>query len=84
MVHASWDQKRCLEKLINERELFVCHICSSKTFIVKDAFWASKATPRTLWVQGNCAEESECGAGGSVNLSVADAKRCGFGDPDIG
>jgi len=81
-MYASWDQIRCLEQLINEREQFVCHICPSKTFAVEDAFWPSKhPTTRTLLVQGNCAE---CGVGGSFDLSVEDAKRCGFSDPDKG
>jgi hypothetical protein len=80
---ASWDQVRCLKQLINERELFVCHICSSKTFIVEDAFWASKGTPSTpLWVKGRCAECDQDSP--FIILSVEDAKRCGFSDPDIG
>jgi hypothetical protein len=82
-VFLSRKNKLCLKRVILEKQLFVCHNCDSKTFVIEDAFWPSKSTPRTLWVQVNCAE-SECGAGGSVNLSVADAKRCGFGDPDIG
>jgi hypothetical protein len=81
MMHASWDQKRCLEQLINEREQFVCDNCHSKTFVVEDAFWSSRATPPTLWVQGNC---DECDKGHQFIHSVEDAKRCGFGDPDIG
>jgi hypothetical protein len=78
---ASWDQKRRLERLINEKEMFVCHNCSSEVFVIYDAFWASKATPRKLTVQGNCAK---CDAGASIWLSVEDAKHCGFGDPDVG
>jgi hypothetical protein len=80
-MYASWDQKRRLQRLIREKEMFVCHNCSSQTFVVYDAFWASKTTPCKLEVQGNCAE---CEGGASIWLSVEDAKRCGFTDPDVG
>ena len=74
-------KKLCLKRVILEKQLFVCHNCDSKTFVIEDAFWTSKTTPRTLEVQVNCAE---CDAGASIELSVEDAKRCGVSDPDVG
>ena len=82
-MYASFDQIGCIEQLINQREQFVCRNCHSITFIVEDAFWATKGTPRTpLWVEGSCAE---CDMDSPyIVLSVEDAKRCGFSDPDEG
>jgi hypothetical protein len=78
-MSASWDQKHLTERLVHEKDLFACHLCGSKSFVIYDAFWPSKTNPRTLEVQGNCAE---CDAGALIALSVKDAKRCGFIDPD--
>jgi hypothetical protein len=62
-MYASFTQISRLEQLITEREQFVCRNCLSKTFVVEDAFWPSKDTPRTLLVQGNCVE-----CGGAARL----------------
>ena len=78
-MYASWDQRRRVEQLVNEKQMYDCHMCPSKTFAIYDAFWPSKTTPRTLEVQGNCAE---CEVGALLTLSVEDAERCGFIDPD--
>jgi hypothetical protein len=79
-MYASIDHKRRTERLVHEKDLFVCHTdCNSENFVIYGAFWPLKMTPRMLEVQSNCAE---CDAGASIELSVEDAKRCGFSDPD--
>jgi hypothetical protein len=78
-MFVSEERKRCLGQVIQEKKLFACHLCNSKTFVIEDAFWPMMAPPHVLNVNLNCAD---CGAGATIPLSSEDARRCGFSDPE--
>ena len=55
-----------------------CDDCGSTAFIINGARW-SPANPPVLEVASNCAN---CGTGDTTPLSLQEARRCGFDDPD--
>ena len=57
---------------------FACHNCGSGSFIIKSAQW-STTNSLALDVDLSCAN---CGTGATVPLTLQEARRCGFGDPD--
>ena len=57
---------------------FACHSCSSASFIIRNARW-STMDPPTLEVGLRCAN---CGTTDTVSLSLVEARRCGFDEPN--
>jgi len=77
-MYASGEQAWCVRQLILEREV-ACNNCgSSWSFIIKSAQW-SMMNPSALDVHLNCAN---CGTEATIPLSLEEARRCGFDDPN--
>jgi hypothetical protein len=58
---------------------FACADCGTVgTFIIKGAWW-SATSPPALEVASSCAN---CGTGATTPVSLQEARRCGFDDPD--
>jgi DNA-directed RNA polymerase subunit RPC12/RpoP len=75
-MNVSGERARCLHEVILQKG-FVCHNCGSVSFIIRDAQWATMASP-ALDVDLRCAS---CGTRATVSLSSEAATRCGFDDP---
>ena len=76
-MYVSGERAGCLRRVILGRE-FACNNCGSGSFIIKSAQW-SMTSPPALDVASNCAN---CGTGATTQLSLQEARRCGFDDPD--
>ena len=57
---------------------FACHNCGSGSFIIKSAKW-SMTSSLALDVDLSCAN---CGTGATVPLTLEEARRCGFDEPN--
>ena len=55
-----------------------CQSCGSESFIISGAHWFTKGSP-ALEVDLRCAS---CGARVTGSLSLEEARRCGFDDPN--
>jgi hypothetical protein len=78
-MYVSAQRAWCLRQLILQKE-FACHNCGSGSFIIKGAQWPL-ISPPALEVDLTCAN---CGAVATVALSLEEARRCGFDDPNEG
>jgi hypothetical protein len=78
-MYVSGQQASCLRQLILQKE-FACHNCDSVSFIIRGARWSTTGSP-ALDVDLRCAS---CGTSDTVSLSLQEARRCGFDDPDEG
>jgi uncharacterized Zn finger protein len=78
-MYVSGERASCLRQLILAKE-FACHNCGSGSFIIKGVQW-TMTSPPTLDVDLNCAN---CGAVTTIPLSLEEARRCGFDDPNEG
>ena len=76
-MYVSGERAWCLRRLIVGRGV-ACDNCGSGSFIIKSARW-SMTSPPTLDVASNCAN---CGTGATIPLSLEEARRCGFEDPN--
>jgi hypothetical protein len=76
-MYVSGERAGCLRRVILGRE-FACNNCGSGSFIIKSAQW-SLTSPPALDVASKCAN---CGTGATTQLSLQEARRCGFDDPD--
>ena len=76
-MYASGERAWCLLRVILQKE-FACHNCGSGSFIIKSAQW-SMANPPALDVDLSCAT---CGTGATVPLTLQEARRCGFDEPN--
>jgi hypothetical protein len=77
-MYLSGERAWCVRQLMLEREV-ACNKCgSSGSFIIKSAQW-SMMSPSALDVDLNCAD---CGTGATTPLSLEEARRCGFDDPN--
>jgi hypothetical protein len=78
-VRVSGERAGCVRRVMLGRG-FACDNCGSVSFIVKGARW-STTSPPTLQVASSCAS---CGTGATIQLSLEEARRCGFDDPKQG
>ena len=78
-MYVSGERAWCLRQLILQKE-FACHNCGSGSFIIKGVQWPM-VSPPALDVDMNCAN---CGTGATIPLSLEEARRCGFDDPNEG
>ena len=79
-MYVSGEQAGCVRQLMLDRGV-ACHNCgSSGAFIVKSARWSTMSPP-TLDIASSCAN---CGTEARIPLSLEEARRCGFDDPDYG
>jgi hypothetical protein len=78
-MYVSGERASCLRQLILQKE-FACHNCGSGSFIIKGVQWPMRSPP-ALDVEMNCAN---CGAVATIALSLEEARRCGFDDPNEG
>jgi hypothetical protein len=76
-MYVSGERAWCLPRVILDRG-FACNECGSESFIIKSAQWSMTSSP-TLDVASNCAN---CGTGATTQLSLQEARRCGFDDLD--
>jgi hypothetical protein len=76
-MYVSGERAWCVRQLIVGE--VACNNCgSSGSFIIKSAQW-SMMSPSALDVDLNCAN---CGTGATIPLSLEEARRCGFDDPN--
>ena len=76
-MYVSGERAWCLHQLIMGRGVS-CNDCGSGSFIIKSAQWSMTSPPR-LDVASNC---GICGTGATTPLSLQEARRCGFDDPN--
>jgi DNA-directed RNA polymerase subunit RPC12/RpoP len=76
-MYVSGERAWCLRRLILGRGA-ACNDCGSGTFIIKSAQW-SMMSPPELEVASKC---GNCGTGVTTPLSLQEARRCGFDDPN--
>jgi hypothetical protein len=76
-MYVSGERAWCLRRLILGRGV-ACNECGSESFIIQSAQW-SMTSPPTLDVASTCANR---GTGATAPLSLQEARRCGFDDPD--
>jgi hypothetical protein len=76
-MYVSGERAWCLRRLIMGRGV-ACNDCGSRSFIIKSAQW-SMTSPPELEVASNCAN---CGTGVTTPLSLQEARRCDFDDPN--
>ena len=76
-MYVSGERAWCLRRLILGRGV-ACNDCGSGSFIIKSAQW-SMTSPPALDVASKCAN---CGTGATTPLSLQEARRCGFDDPN--
>ena len=76
-MYVSGERAWCLRRLILGRGV-ACNNCGSGSFIIKSAQWSMRSPP-TLDVASNCAN---CGTGATAQLSLQEARRFGFDDPN--
>jgi hypothetical protein len=77
-MYLSGERAGCVHQLILEREVACDNCGSSGSFIIKSARWSTMSPP-TLDVASSCAN---CGTGATIPLSLEEARRCGFEDPN--
>ena len=76
-MYVSGERAWSLRQLILQKEL-ACRNCGSGSFIIKGVQWRM-INPPALDVDLNCAS---CGTGDTISLSLEEARRCGFEDPN--
>jgi hypothetical protein len=76
-MYPSGERAWCLRRVILQKE-FACHNCLSGSFIIKSAQW-SVTSPPALDVDLSCAN---CSTGATVPLTLQEARRCGFDEPN--
>jgi hypothetical protein len=76
-MYVSGERAWCLRQLILGRGVS-SNNCSCGCFIIKSAQWSMRSPP-TLDVASKIAN---CGTGATTQLSLQEARRCGFDDPD--
>jgi uncharacterized Zn finger protein len=76
-MYVSGERASCLRQLILQKE-FACHNCGSGSFIIRGVQW-SMSSPPALDVDLRCAN---CGTVATIALSLEEARRCGFDDPN--
>jgi uncharacterized Zn finger protein len=76
-MNVSGERAWCLRQLILAKE-FTCHNCGSGSFIIRGGQW-SMTSPPALDVDLRCAK---CGTVATIALSLEEARRCGFDDPN--
>ena len=78
-MYPSGERAQCLRQVILHKR-FACHTCGSAFFIIRDARWSQVESP-ALEVDLRC---TNCGTTDTVPLSLVEAKRCGFDEPNQG
>ena len=76
-MYVSGERAWRLRRLILGRGV-ACNECGSGAFIIKSAQW-SMTSPPELEVASKCAN---CDTGVRTPLSLQEARRCGFDDPN--
>jgi hypothetical protein len=76
-MYPSGERAWCLRQAILQKG-FACRNCGSVSLIIKGARWSKTGSP-ALDVDLRCAN---CGTGATTPLSLKEARRCGFDDPD--
>ena len=75
-MYASGERAWCLRRVILQME-FACHNCGSGSFIMCTQW--SMTSSLALDVDLSCAN---CGTGATVPLTLEEARRCGFDEPN--
>jgi hypothetical protein len=77
-MYISGERAWCLRRVILGRGVCCNESGSSGSLIIKRAQW-SMTSPPALEVASNC---GNCGTEATTALSLQEARRCGFDDPD--
>jgi DNA-directed RNA polymerase subunit RPC12/RpoP len=76
-MYPSGERAECLRRVTMQKG-HACPNCGSGAFIVRGAQWATTSPP-ALEVDVRCAN---CGTEATVSLSLQEARRCGFDEPN--